>query len=89
MSEIRQLAGRLLDEEERIDSPKQGADTMVWLTAAPEPAKKSGELWFDREVVPKHFLDRTRETPEEREQLWERLVEITGCDLPDLSGVER
>lgn len=72
-----------------LRSPKQGADTMVWLAAAPEPAERSGELWFDREVVPKHFLDRTRETPEERERLWERLVEITGCDLPDLSGVER
>lgn len=72
-----------------LRSPEQGADTMVWLAAAPGPAERSGELWFDREIVTKHFVDRTRETPEERERLWERLVEITGCDLPDLSTVER
>ncbi len=72
-----------------LRSPEQGADTMIWLAAAPEPGETSGELWFDREIVPKHFLDRTRETPEERERLWERLVEITGSDLPDLPAVER
>jgi dehydrogenase/reductase SDR family member 12 len=68
-----------------LRSPEQGADTMVWLAAAPEPGEEeSGELWFDREIVPKHFFDRTRETPRDRERLWKRLVEITGSDLPDL-----
>jgi dehydrogenase/reductase SDR family member 12 len=64
-----------------LRTPEQGADTMVWLAAAPEPALTSGELWFDREIVPKHFLDRTRESERDREHLWERLVALTGSDL--------
>jgi dehydrogenase/reductase SDR family member 12 len=68
-----------------LRTAEQGADTMVWLAAATEPAAaKSGELWFDREIVPKHFLARTEETPEDQQRLWDRLVEITGSDLPDL-----
>jgi dehydrogenase/reductase SDR family member 12 len=57
---------------------EQGADTMVWLAAADEPTRSSGEFWFDRRVVPTHLLAKTRETPEEREALWERLEELTG-----------
>jgi dehydrogenase/reductase SDR family member 12 len=73
-----------------LRSAEQGADTMVWLAAATEPAAaKSGELWFDRETVPKHFLARTQETPEDQQRLWDRLVEITGSDVPDLDGGRR
>jgi len=64
-----------------LRTPEQGADTMVWLAAAPEPAATSGELWFDREVVPRHLLDRTRESEGDRQDLWERLVGLTGSDL--------
>jgi NAD(P)-dependent dehydrogenase (short-subunit alcohol dehydrogenase family) len=64
-----------------LRTPEQGADTMVWLAADPEPATKSGELWFDREVVPKHFLERTHESERDREALWEGLVALTGSDL--------
>jgi dehydrogenase/reductase SDR family member 12 len=64
-----------------LRTPEQGADTMVWLAAAPEPAATSGELWFDREVVPKHFLDRTRESEVDRHGLWDGLVALTGSDL--------
>jgi dehydrogenase/reductase SDR family member 12 len=68
-----------------LRSAEQGADTMVWLAGATEPAAaKSGELWFDREIVAKHFFGRTQETPEDRVRLWDRLVEITGSDVPDL-----
>lgn len=72
-----------------LRTPEQGADTMVWLAAAPEPVLLSGELWFDRRVVPKHLVDRTREAPEDRQALWDGLVELTGSDLPALPGVER
>jgi dehydrogenase/reductase SDR family member 12 len=67
-----------------LRTPEQGADTMVWLAADPEPATKSGELWFDREVVPKHFLERTRESERDRQALWEGLVALTGSDLAAL-----
>jgi NAD(P)-dependent dehydrogenase (short-subunit alcohol dehydrogenase family) len=38
-----------------LRTPAQGADTMVWLAADPLPALSSGELWFDREIAPKHL----------------------------------
>lgn len=55
----------------------QGADTMVWLGADPEPARTSGGFWFDRRPVPTHLVERTRETRAERELLWEGLEELT------------
>ena len=64
-----------------LRTPEQGADTMVWLAADPEPAGTSGELWFDREIAPKHMVDRTRESEPERLDLWRRLVELTGSDV--------
>ena len=71
-----------------LRSAQQGADTMVWLAAAPEPAQTSGELWFDRETVPKHLLESTRESEGDRRRLWQALVEVTGADFPVLPGVE-
>jgi len=67
-----------------LRTPEQGADTMVWLAAAAEPAASSGELWFDREIVPKHFLERTRESERDRRALWEGLVALTGSDFAAL-----
>jgi dehydrogenase/reductase SDR family protein 12 len=72
-----------------LRSPEQGADTMVWLTADPEPAAITGELWFDRKVAPKHLVDRTRESESDRQNLWDRLVAITGSDLATLPAQER
>lgn len=69
-----------------LRSAEQAADTMVWLAAAPEPAQTSDEFWFDREVAPKHLLDRTRESREDRRRLWEALAAVTGSDVPALPG---
>lgn len=60
-----------------LRSVEQGADTIVWLAAADEPGGSSGEFWFDRRRVPTHLLERTRETPQERDALWDRLEELT------------
>jgi NAD(P)-dependent dehydrogenase (short-subunit alcohol dehydrogenase family) len=70
-----------------LRTPEQGADTIVWLAAADEPAQTSGSLWFDRSQVDEHIFDRTRETAADREALWEGLVELTGADLPEEIGV--
>jgi dehydrogenase/reductase SDR family protein 12 len=70
-----------------LRTPGQGADTMVWLAVAEEPAETSGRLWFDRRRVDEHFTDRTRETAEDRKALWEGLVELTGVDLDEEIGV--
>lgn len=71
-----------------LRTPEQGADTIVWLVTASEPRDTSGELWFDREIVPKHFVERTKETQRDRDILWDRLVELTGVDLTieDVAG---
>lgn len=56
---------------------EQGADTAVWLAAAEHPAVTSGAFVFDREEAPRYLMPGTRETDEDRQQLWqtvERLV---------------
>ncbi|MGD2101923.1 MAG: SDR family NAD(P)-dependent oxidoreductase [Acidimicrobiia bacterium] len=60
----------------------QGADTMVWLASSPDVGRKTGELWFDRELAPKHLVDRTREDPDDRAALWQALVDLTESDMP-------
>ena len=69
-----------------LRTPAEGADTIVWLAASPDPLEVgSGQLWFDRAVVPEHLLDRTRETGEERKELWVRLEDVTGAPFPELN----
>jgi NAD(P)-dependent dehydrogenase (short-subunit alcohol dehydrogenase family) len=63
-----------------LRDPRQGADTVVWLGTAPEPAGGSGELWHDRRVRPKHRLPGTRETRAERERLWDELSQLAGLE---------
>lgn len=61
-----------------LRTPAQGADTFVWLAAAAEPGRCTGRLWHDRATRPYHYLRRTRETPADREALWERVEELVG-----------
>jgi dehydrogenase/reductase SDR family member 12 len=72
-----------------LRTAQQGADTMVWLASTSDPAGRSGELWFDREVVPKHLVERTRESESDRQELWDRLVTVTGSDLATMPAQER
>lgn len=65
-----------------LRTPEQGADTIVWLAAADEPGETSGRFWFDREEVPTHMLESTRETAADRDSLWAGLVDLTGVDFP-------
>lgn len=53
-----------------LRTPQQGADTIVWLGAAPEPARRSGEFWHDRRPRPTHRVPWTKEGAEDRERLW-------------------
>lgn len=43
-----------------LRTPEQGADTIVWLGAAAEPARSSGRFWHDRRPRPVHLLPSTR-----------------------------
>jgi len=58
----------------------QGADSIAWLCWAPEPLADPGRFWHDRMPRPIHRLPKTRETPADRERLWQALVETTGLD---------
>ena len=59
-----------------LRSVEQGADTIVWLGAAPEPAQTTGLFWHDREPRPTHRFPRTREREGDRERLWTSLEDL-------------
>lgn len=65
-----------------LRTPAQGADTIVWLGAAPEPGQSSGRFWHDRRSRPTHLLPSTRETPQERERLWAECERLSGWRDP-------
>lgn len=57
-----------------LRTPEEGADTIVWLAAAPEAARVSGQLFLDREPHPSVVLPGTAGSDEERQGL---LAELT------------
>jgi NAD(P)-dependent dehydrogenase (short-subunit alcohol dehydrogenase family) len=56
----------------------QGADTIVWLATAPEPGSTSGLFWHDREPRRLHRVPWTKETPADRQRLWDECARLTG-----------
>lgn len=58
----------------------EGADTIVWLAAAEEPARSTGRFWLDRRPRPTDKVPWTRTTPDERRALWTACVDLTGED---------
>jgi len=60
-----------------LRTPEQGADTIVWLAAAAEPARTTGGFWHDRRRRPTHRLPWTRESTAEREALWTACERLT------------
>jgi NAD(P)-dependent dehydrogenase (short-subunit alcohol dehydrogenase family) len=61
-----------------LRTPEQGADTIVWLGAADEPAASTGGFWHDRRVRPTHRVPWTKETREDRARLWAACAELSG-----------
>lgn len=64
-----------------LRTPEQGADTAVWLATSEEAATSSGGFWFDRKPAPTHLSESTRESEQDRRDLWDRLARLTGSDL--------
>ncbi|HVO25553.1 MAG TPA: hypothetical protein VMW56_18185, partial [Candidatus Margulisiibacteriota bacterium] len=66
----------------RLRTPEQGADTLVWLAAAPPAALPvalpSGQFWFDRAPQPTHLLPFTTERPRDRARLWRTCKRLAG-----------
>jgi NAD(P)-dependent dehydrogenase (short-subunit alcohol dehydrogenase family) len=55
-----------------IRSPEEGADTIVWLGAAPEALESTGRFWHDRRVRPTHYLlGASPDDARERRALWD------------------
>ncbi len=61
-----------------LRTPDEGADTIVWLGAAARVKGQGGRFWFDRAPVSTHVTTATRESPEERDALWDALVRWSG-----------
>jgi NAD(P)-dependent dehydrogenase (short-subunit alcohol dehydrogenase family) len=53
-----------------LRTPAEGADTVVWLAAAPRERLEPGGFYFDRERRSPHLLPWTRESARERAALW-------------------
>jgi len=67
--------------ERRLRTPEEGADTVLWLAAAPrERLGADGRFWFDRRPVSPYALPGTREDPEERRRLWARCERLLEAD---------
>jgi dehydrogenase/reductase SDR family member 12 len=54
-----------------IRTPEEGADTIVWLGAAPEPIAQTGLFWHDRRPRPTHYrLAASPDSEADRQELW-------------------
>ena len=60
-----------------LRSAEEGADTIVWLASAEEPARSTGVLWHDRRPRPLHRVPWTRESDAERRALWDACERLT------------
>lgn len=59
-----------------LRTPAQGADTAVWLAAAPPRTVGTGRFWHDRAPRPAHYFRWTRETGADQEKFWEQVEEL-------------
>jgi NAD(P)-dependent dehydrogenase (short-subunit alcohol dehydrogenase family) len=55
----------------------EGADTLVWLASAPEPGRSTGLFWHDRRPRPTYLLGLNKETPADRDALWELCEDLS------------
>ena len=69
---------------DRLRTAAEGADTMLWLAAAPEANEISGRLFLDRRVRPFDRIPSTRLSRADRRELWDRVVAMTGEADPAL-----
>jgi NAD(P)-dependent dehydrogenase (short-subunit alcohol dehydrogenase family) len=69
-----------------IRTADEGADTIVWLGAAPEPAVQTGLFWHDRTPRPTHYrLGASPDSDGDREALWRYCEEaLARAGIPSL-----
>ena len=61
-----------------LRTPAQGADTIVWLAAAPDAHRASGQFWLDRKIRATHVFGHTRTTSSDNFELIRALDELSG-----------
>ncbi|CAD7842125.1 MAG: hypothetical protein [Olavius algarvensis Delta 4 endosymbiont] len=61
-----------------LRTPAEGADTIVWLAAAPDAARASGHFWLDRKIRATHIFPGTRESAADRRALVKALNNLAG-----------
>ena len=59
-----------------LRTPEQGADTIVWLAAAPEAARHTGKFWLDREPHLSAIFPGTAGNERQRKQLIKELERL-------------
>ena len=83
------LAASLPGFRERVGgllrTPVEGADTILWLAAAPGGRAVTGRLLLDRRVRPFDRIPSTRLSAADRRALWDRVVALTGDPDPTAS----
>ena len=69
-----------------IRTPEEGADTIVWLGAAPDPLSRTGLFWHDRRPRPTHYrLGAPPASDERRLALWRYCEEaLAAAGIPGL-----
>lgn len=65
-----------------LRTPEQGADTIVWLLAAPRLAQTSGRFFLDRVARRTELFPWTRHREADREALWALCCTLTGVAAP-------
>jgi dehydrogenase/reductase SDR family protein 12 len=61
-----------------LRTPAQGADTIVWLAAAPDAHRASGQFWLDRKIRATHVFGHTRSSSRDNRELITVLDELSG-----------
>ena len=61
-----------------LRTPAQGADTIVWLAAAPDAHRASGQFWLDRKIRTTHVFGHTRSSSKDNLELVKALDEVSG-----------
>jgi NAD(P)-dependent dehydrogenase (short-subunit alcohol dehydrogenase family) len=59
-----------------LRTPDEGADTIVWLAAAPQLAAVTGRFWFDRRERAAHKIFLTRSLPVDYQRLWKECARL-------------
>ena len=69
-----------------LRTPAEGADSVVWLAASPRANQWTRCFFFDRAIRRTHLLPFTRESGEDRSQLWKMCEEA--CAVSSRSDTE-